>query len=67
MKDNKVGSDVAAMVGVFADHDLFIESGIEMDKDAAVVVGCGDVELNVTSDFTGYEIRFVKRDRGILF
>lgn len=38
LKDNKVGSDVAAMAGVFADHDLLIESGLEMDKDAA---GCG--------------------------
>ena len=39
LKDNKVGSDVAAMAGVFADHGSLIESGIEMDKDAA---GCGD-------------------------
>ena len=38
LKDNKVGSDVAAMAGVFADHDSLIESGLEMDKDAA---GCG--------------------------
>lgn len=38
LKDNKVGADVAAMAGVFADHDLLIESGLEMDKDAA---GCG--------------------------
>lgn len=38
LKDNKVGADVAAMAGAFADHDLLIESGLEMDKDAA---GCG--------------------------
>lgn len=38
LKDNKVGSDVVAMAGVFADHDSLIESGLEMDKDAA---GCG--------------------------
>ena len=38
LKDNKVGSDVAAMAGVFADHDSLIESGLEMDKVAA---GCG--------------------------
>ena len=38
LKDNKVGSDVAAMAGVFADYDSLIESGLEMDKDAA---GCG--------------------------
>ncbi len=38
LKDNKVGSDVAAMAGVFTDHDSFIESGREMDKNAA---GCG--------------------------
>lgn len=36
LKDNKVDSDVAAMAGVFADHDSLIESGLEMDKDAAV-------------------------------
>ena len=35
LKDNKVGSDVAAMAGVFADHDSLIESGLEMDKVAA--------------------------------
>ena len=35
LKDNKVGSDVAAMAGVFADHDSLVESGLEMDKDAA--------------------------------
>ena len=38
LKDNKVGSDVAAMAGVFADHAPLIEPGLEMDKDAA---GCG--------------------------
>ena len=38
LKDNKVGADVAAMAGAFADHDSLIESGLEMDKDAA---GCG--------------------------
>ena len=38
LKDNKVDSDVAAMAGVLADHDSLIESGLEMDKDAA---GCG--------------------------
>ena len=38
LKDNKVGSDVAAMAGVFADHAPFIEPGLEMDKGAA---GCG--------------------------
>ena len=35
LKDNKVGADVAAMAGVLADHDSLIESGLEMDKDAA--------------------------------
>ena len=39
LKDNNVGSDVAAMAGVFVDHGSLIESGIEMDKDAA---GCRD-------------------------
>lgn len=39
LKDNKVASDVAAMAGVFADYDSLIESGLEMDKDAAA--GCG--------------------------
>ena len=38
LKDNKVGFDVAAMAGVFADHAPFIEPGLEMDKGAA---GCG--------------------------
>lgn len=38
LKDNKVGANVAAMAGVLADHDSLIESGLEMDKDAA---GCG--------------------------
>lgn len=38
LKDNKVGSDVAAMAGVFADHAPLIEPGLEMDKDTA---GCG--------------------------
>lgn len=38
LKDNKVRSVAAVMVGVFAVHNSHVESGLEMDKDAA---GCG--------------------------